>query len=66
MINLTCRAGESVLLGDRITIKIVRCANGEVELNVRVSSDISVVHRISERQDGSWQRSDIDYECYLD
>ena len=55
-----------MLLGDRITIKIVRCANGEVELNVRVSSDISVVHRISERQDGSWQRSDIDYECYLD
>ncbi len=66
MINLTCRSGESVLLGDQITIKIVRCGDGEVELNVRVANGISVLHRIAERPDGTWQRADIDYECYLD
>jgi len=55
-----------VLLGDQVTIKIVRCADGEVELTVRAPGGISVLHRIADRPDGSWQRTDIDYECYLD
>ncbi len=66
MINLTCRNGESVVVGDRITIRIARCENGEVELSVKVPNDMSVMHRISDRTQTSWQRHDIDYECYLD
>lgn len=70
MINLTCRHGESITLGDNITVTVVRCAGGEVQLRVQVPNDMPVTHLISdldrEQAFEAWRRLDIDYECYVD